>query len=182
MLAPMLSVDGTQINFQVPDKTAPGDATLSLLRGSSVLPIGTMKVALVAPAVFLVNAAGLTAAATYRRVASDGTESLGPLYQCSDPGLCQAVPAMPSARGSFVTFYGTGFRNASLSNVECLLYGIRVTIESVGPQKTPGLDQITIRLPEEDDDFWDQVAGADVVLSVGGVLANRVWMQFSRKP
>jgi hypothetical protein len=56
-----------------------------------------------------------------------------------------------------------------------------VNIESVGSQGTPGLDQITIKLAEEDDDFWDQVPGADVVLSVGGVLANRVWMQFSRK-
>jgi hypothetical protein len=140
-----------------------------------------MKVVPSAPAVFLVNAQGLTASATYRRVASDGTETSGSLYQCSDPPFCQPVPATPSARGSFVTFLGTGFRNAAVSNLECLLYGIRMNVESVVSQGTPGLDQITIRLPEEDDDFWDQVAGADVVLSVGGVPANRVWMQFSRK-
>ena len=100
-------------------KAATGEATLSLLRGSIALPIGTMQLAAFAPAVFLVNPEGLTASAFYRRVASDGTETSGPLYQCSDQGFCQPLPATQSARGSFVTFYGTGFRNAGVSNVEC---------------------------------------------------------------
>jgi hypothetical protein len=93
-----------------------------------------MKVAAFAPAVFLVNTEGLTASATYRRLASDGTESSGPLYQCSSQEFCQPVPATPSARGSFVAFYATGFGFASGSNLECLLYDIRATVESAGPQ------------------------------------------------
>jgi uncharacterized protein (TIGR03437 family) len=181
LTTPLLYVGSNQINFQVPEQTAPGEATLSIVYGGRTSQAGTMTVAAVAPGIFMANPVGLTAAAVYRRVAGDGSQSSGPLFQCASAGLCLPVPAEPSAGGSFVTFYGTGFRNATAANVKCLLYGIAVNVEYAGPEGTPGLDRITIRLPEISDEFWDQVGAADVVVSLDGVLANRVWVLLSRQ-
>jgi uncharacterized protein (TIGR03437 family) len=180
LTAPLLYVASNQINFQVPEQTATGEATLSIVYRSGTSQAGTMTVAAVAPGIFMANPVGLTAAAIYRRVAGDGLQSSGPLFQCAAAGPCLPVPAEPSAGGSFVTFYGTGFRNASAANVKCLLYGMAVNVEYAGPEGTPGLDRITIRLPEIYDEFWDQVGAADVVVSVDGVLANRLWVFLSR--
>ena len=81
-----------------------------------------------------------------------------------------------------ITFYGTGFRNATVSNATVRVNGGAVTVVSVGPEGTPGLDQITIALPNEDTTFWDSdesPSAVDVVLSINGVLANRAWLLFT---
>jgi uncharacterized protein (TIGR03437 family) len=181
-LAPLLYVSGTQINFQVPDDCALGEATFAIVRDGAAVEAGTMQVEAVAPAIFMANPVSMTAAAWNQRIESDGSQSSHLLYDCSGSVACVPLSAAPSEKGSFVTFYGTGFRNASLSNVTCHIYGYAGTVVSAEPQGTPGLEQISIRLPEPDDDFWDQTPAADAVCNIGGVLANRVWLLFTKQP
>ena len=179
-LAPLLYISSAQINFLVPVTSALGEATLSIIRGDESAQAGRMQVDAVAPGIFMVNQVTMTAAAVSQRVESDGSQTSRLLFDCSAPDFCIPLPVAPSRGGSFVSLYGTGFRNASVSNVECFINGWRATVEYAGPQGTPGLDQIVIRLPEESDEFWDGVLSTDVVVSISGVLANRTWFTFSR--
>jgi uncharacterized protein (TIGR03437 family) len=179
-LAPLLYISSEQINFLVPVASAVGEATLSIIRDDDSAQAGRMQINSVAPAIFMVNQVTMTAAAISQRVESDGTQRSRLLFDCSTPSSCIPLPVAPSRGGSFISLYGTGFRNARVSNVECLINGGRATVEYAGPQGTPGLDQIVIRLPEDSDEFWDYVSSTDVVVSIGGVLANRTWFTFSR--
>ena len=85
----------------------------------------------------------------------------------------------PSAQGSYVTFYGTGFRGAGTGNVQCWVSGRLLTVTYAGPQGTPGLDQINILLPSPDDEFWDPPY-VEVHLSIDGTLANTAVLTLER--
>jgi len=91
------------------------------------------------------------------------------------------VPAAGSK--SYLVFYGTGFRNATPVNVKCMISGSEFPVEYAGPGGDAGLDLIRIPLHEANgDDFWSSVyvnPVAEVVLSIDGVLANRVLLAFS---
>jgi hypothetical protein len=82
-----------------------------------------------------------------------------------------------------LTFYGTGFGNASGSNVRCSLNGFPLTVQYAGPQGAPGVDQINVQLPGLEGEFWDYVDGVrppfELVFSIDGILANRVLLPLS---
>jgi uncharacterized protein (TIGR03437 family) len=91
------------------------------------------------------------------------------------------VTAAPSAAGSkaYLVFYGTGFRNANQGNVKCHFNGQEFPVEYAGSSGEAGLDQISIPLPEAivDEYYrWMYDTPVDVVLSIDGVPANRVWL------
>ncbi|HWB83542.1 MAG TPA: FG-GAP-like repeat-containing protein [Bryobacteraceae bacterium] len=179
-LVQLLYVSSTQINFLVPDTAALGDAVLSIARGPQGATVGTARLEAAAPGIFLASPIAMTGVAFAETVAADGSRSSYPTFACPTPDSCVPVPATPSAGGTRVSFYGTGFRNASISNVECRIDDLPAPIEFAGPSGTPGLDQITFRLPDTLDEFWDDVSVAGIVCSINGVLANRIWFLFSR--
>ena len=72
---------------------------------------------------------------------------------------------------------GTGFRGANPINVICTIDGVRVPVEYAGPQETPGLDQINIRLTPEVRG-QPPIPFGIVTISFDGVPANGAWLQF----
>ena len=159
--APLLYVSPGQINFLVPDGTAPGLATLAVA-GQTF----TAAVQPVAPTLFSVNGAGSgAAAATAIRV-----QAANPVVQTSVP---VSAPIVLSADTLvYVSFFGTGIRNlSSLANVAMTINGIAVPALYAGPAPGfTGLDQVNAELVLSLRGSGEST----VVLMVDGQAANTV--------
>ena len=159
--APLLYVSPVQINFVVPDGTAPGLATLAVA-GQTF----TAAVQPVAPTLFSVNGAGSgVAAATAIRV-----QAAKPVVQTSVP--LSAPIVLSSDTQVYVSFFGTGIRNrSSLANVAMTINGIAVPVLYAGPAPGyTGLDQVNVELV-----LSLRGSGvSNVVLTVDGLAANTV--------
>jgi uncharacterized protein (TIGR03437 family) len=159
--APLLYVSPGQINFLVPDGTAPGLATLAVT-GQTF----TAAVQPVAPTLFSMNGTGSgVAAATAIRV------------QAGAPALQTPVPvSAPIVLGVdtpvYVSFFGTGIRNrSSLANVAMTINGIGVPVLYAGPAPGyTGLDQVNAALVLNLRGSGE----SNVVLTVDGLAANTV--------
>jgi uncharacterized protein (TIGR03437 family) len=177
--APLVFVSPTQINFQVPTGTALGEAALILTNDRGSSPVGGMQVDAVAPALFMVSHANSTPGALGVRVAADGQQIPVPVFNCfGSPGpfSCGPSPIRLAGDPVYLSFYATGFRGAQPSNVTASTNGVRLPIEYAGPQGTPGVDQINVRLLPE------AALGppAFVTLTIDGVMANTALLQLVR--
>jgi uncharacterized protein (TIGR03437 family) len=168
--APLLYVSPGQINFVVPDGTAPGLATL-VVSGQTF----TAVVRSVAPTLFSMNGAGSgVAAATAIRVqaANPVVQTSVPVFQCAGSS-CASVPIVLGADTPvYVSFFGTGIRNrSSLANVAVTINGIGVPVLYAGPAPGyTGLDQVNAGLVLSLRGSGE----SNVVLTVDGQAANTV--------
>ena len=162
-LAPLFSVSPTQINFQVPAGVALGEATLAIAHGGGTTLAGSMEVAALAP--------GLFPGFTGLMVEPDGTQV--PIVVVLRPDCWGCAPELPSNRPVYLSFFGTGFPGANTANVTCSLNGVPVPVLYAGPQETPGVDQINVRLLPEvlETDWWPEVLAT---IRIAGVPANRL--------
>lgn len=174
--APLFFVSPTQINFQVPQGTAPGAANLAFRNTNGTLSLGTANIANIAPALFAANASGRgLAAAVVQRTRADGSQSFEPVARF-DTTQNQFV-AVPIDLGAatdrvFLVMFGSGFRyRSALSAVGVTLGGTAAPVSFAGAQGSfIGLDQVNIELPRS-------LAGRgelDAVLTVDGQTANTV--------
>ena len=138
----------TQINFVVPDGTAPGAASFLVANGSTTqTPTGTIQP--VAPTLFSINGAGngvAAATAILTQAANPQLQFPVLVFQCTNSG-CTSVPIRLGVDTPvYLTLYGTGIRNrSSLANVMVTINGISVPVLYAGP--TPnftGLDQVNV--------------------------------------
>ena len=173
--APLVYVSPGQINFAVPDGTAPGTATFTVTNGSATQSV-TAMVQAVAPTLFAMNGAGngVAAALAVRvQAANPQLQSPVPVFQCSSSGGCISVPInLGVDTPVYVSFYGTGIRNrSSLSNVTVTINGISVPVLFAGPAPGyTGLDQVNVGLT-----LSLRGAGeSKVVLTVDGQTSNVV--------
>jgi uncharacterized protein (TIGR03437 family) len=174
-LAPLLMVSPGELTFQVPDAVALGEAKLSIVVENGSVDAGSMQVNSVAPAVFMQSHPRSIPAATAMLTKPGGFRVGVPVFRCDPPsygGGCWPsglpVPVYDD-EGVYVTFYGTGFRGANEDNVTCSIGGFAVPVVYAGPQATPGVDQINIRLTP------DLLFGNGIVtLRLDGVAANPV--------
>ncbi len=168
--APLLYVSPGQINFEVPDGTVPGLATLAVA-GQTF----TAAVQPVAPTLFSMNGAGSgVAAATAIRVqaANPLLQTSVPVFQCAGSS-CASVPIILGADTPvYVSFYGTGIRNrSSLADVAVTISGIGVPVLYAGPAPGyTGLDQVNAGLVLSLRGSGE----SNVVLTVDGQAANTV--------
>ena len=179
-LAPLLYVSEGQINFQVPLETTPSglvDASITVMRDGAVVQTGSMQVVSVAPTLFMADPSWALPSAINTAVDARGQTS-SPVFNCTPAG-CNFQPVSPSALGSYVSFYGTGFRGATTANVQCWISGRPVTVTYAGAQGTPGIDQINILLPGPDDEFWDSPY-VEIHLSINGTQANTAVLTLAR--
>jgi uncharacterized protein (TIGR03437 family) len=179
-VAPLTFVSPTQINFQVPAGTALGEATLAVTGERGTTPAGSMQVDAMAPGLFMVSHSNSTPSALGVRVAPDGRQTPLPVFNCFGPMVggfsCGPAPIRVAGDPIYLSFYGTGFRGANAGNVTASLSGVQLPVEYAGPQGTPGIDQINVRLLPE------AVLGPPgfVTLAIAGVAANAALLQLSR--
>jgi uncharacterized protein (TIGR03437 family) len=177
--AGLLYVSPTQINFQVPAATAAGEASLIVTNARGSTTLGGMQVDPVAPGLFLVSHPNTTPAATAVRVAADGRQTPMPVFNCfgppgGPPFSCSPAVIRLSGDPIYLTFYGTGFPGANRNNVTASIAGMRLPVEYAGPQGTPGLDQINVRL-----DLPRPFPQSFVTIEVDGVAANAALLQLA---
>lgn len=173
--APLLYVSPTQVNFEIPAGTAPGNASLVVAGSDGTVSYGGAVIGLVAPGLFTADANGNgVAAGVAHLLRADGTATAALTFTCSQAGQCTAAPISLGGASdqAVVELYGTGVRGrSSLDNVVCTVGGIAAPVLFAGAQgQFAGEDQINVTLPHS-------LAGAGLVsvkLTVDGHAANTV--------
>ncbi len=159
--ARLLYVSPTQINFEVPGETAPGDATLQLLNAPATFSLVTAPVRNLAPGLFAFK--NNMAAAYAVRIEPDQTQTVVP------PGTAILIDDRPV----YLILYATGIRNrSSLNNLRAAIGPTSVEVTYAGPagDGIPGLDQVNIRLNTALNGNTD----GRLVLTVDGIPSNTV--------
>jgi uncharacterized protein (TIGR03437 family) len=159
-----------QVNYLVPDGTAPGIATVTIGAAS-----GSAQIDAVGPGLYSMSGDGNgVAAATAALYSPDGTIVPEAVFRCDPGSPCVTAPIDfgKPADQLVLTLYGTGLRNnTGLANAYATVAGRRATLLYVGAQpQYPGLDQVNLVIPRA-------LAGAGevpVVLTVDGQTANAV--------
>ena len=168
--APIQLVSAGQVNYLVPDGTAPGIATVTIGTAS-----GSAQIDAVGPGLYSMSGDGKgVAAATAALYSSGGAVTPQNVFQCGASGPCVSSPLDLGNPGDqlILTLYGSGLRNISaLQNAFASVGGARSSLLYVGAQpQYPGLDQVNLVIPRA-------LAGAGevpVVLTVDGQTANAV--------
>jgi uncharacterized protein (TIGR03437 family) len=164
----------SQINFLIPAGTAAGLATVEVTNSDGETAVATVQIETVAPGLFSANASGQgPAAATFLRVAGDGTRTEGFTFSTNAPeGGRTNIPIDLGLEGDqvFLSFFGTGFRFQSA--VSAQVGGLDVpVVGAVAQGQFDGLDQAVVGpLPRD-------LAGRDEVtveFFFDGVAANPV--------
>jgi uncharacterized protein (TIGR03437 family) len=173
-MATLFYVSPNQINFVVPDATAAGMATVSIMNGDATPPSTTVQVAVVAPGLFTANSqgTGVAAAIAIRRFIATQTDVDVPVFHCDANGCASDPIDLDASSNVFLELFGTGIRGRSaLANVSATIGGATVTVLFAGAQgQFPGLDQVNLMLPLT----LQKKGETDVVLTVDGHVANKV--------
>jgi uncharacterized protein (TIGR03437 family) len=175
--APLFYVSSKQINYEIPDGTATGTATISITTASGTSTTQQPIVG-VAPGIF--NAGGLAAAnvLTYSNGAS--TPVVTSTWEVNSQNQLAPAPiSLSSGAQVYLVLFGTGIRNhqnavtASFSNKSAS--GAPLAVAYAGPQGIfVGEDQINIQLPSSLSGF----GLADVTLTADGQTTNPVQVLF----
>jgi uncharacterized protein (TIGR03437 family) len=174
LAAPLVYVSPAQINFEIPDGTAAGKATVTVNNGSSS-QTASVTIAPVVPTFFSMNGTGAgVAAALAIRVAVPSTAQFPvQVFQCSGSSNCTSYPIdVGLDQPVYVSFYGTGIRNrSSLGNVSVTIHGTTAPVQYAGPSPAyAGLDQVNVLLPISLRGSGE----SNVVLTVDGQTSNTV--------
>jgi uncharacterized protein (TIGR03437 family) len=160
-LAPLLYVSPSQINFEVPAGTAPGNVTLEVMNASVQLAPAAAQVNAVAPGLFAFE--DNTVAAFALRIEPDGKQTV----------LSVQTSIVLDDRPVYLVLYATGIRNrSSLANVQVTIGGMTLPVEYAGPNgsSVPGLDQVNVRLTSA----LKGTGVANLILSADGIPSNSV--------
>lgn len=164
-----------QVNFVLPEATAMGTATVSVMKEGQVAASGAVTVTKVAPAVFSANASGKGAAAALAvKVGAGGEQTTTATFQCGQTiGSCSASPIDLGAATEQVllSLFCTGMRGAA-GQATATVGGTAVSVAGpVGQSQYAGLDQVNLGpLPRT-------LAGrgeVEILLTVDGKKTNAV--------
>jgi uncharacterized protein (TIGR03437 family) len=169
--ASLFFVSPLQINYEIPEGTAAGPATVAIKNQTGTTQSAQIQIADISPGIFELNSSGLVAAWVLP-VISGKQQSLLPVYQVSASNGVTALPVNlgPSTEQIYLEMYGTGIRNAT--TVTATIGGLSVPVLSSGA--APGFageDQVNIGpLPRS-------LAGkgaVNIVVTADGQAANTV--------
>ncbi len=170
-LAPLFFVSPTQINYEIPEGTALGPATVTIKNQSGTTQTADIQIGDISPGLFELNSPGLVAAWVLP-IISGIQQSLLPVYQVGATNSVIALPVDlgPSTEEVYLEMYGTGFRSAS--SISVTVGGLSVPVIYFGP--APGFageDQVNIGpLPRS----LTGEGTVSIVLTAEGQAANTV--------
>ena len=164
-------VSPTQVNWEVPDGTAPGPATVTISNMNATSQTGAIQIGAVSPGLFELNTTGL-AAAWVLPVISGAGQNLQAVYQANSAGAAVPLPINlgPAREQVYLELFGTGLRHAK--NVSVTVGGVSVPVlYSNAAPGFAGEDQVNIGpLPQS-------LAGrgnVSIMLTADGQAANTV--------
>ncbi|MGD0364355.1 MAG: IPT/TIG domain-containing protein [Bryobacteraceae bacterium] len=170
-VALLFYVSPAQINWEIPDGTASGVATVTIANTNGTKQTGTLQIGAVSPGLFELNNSGL-AAAWVLPVVSGAAQNLQSVYTLNPAGalVSQPIALGPSTEQVYLELYGTGIRHAK--HVIASVGGASVPVLYAGA--APGFvgeDQVNIGpLPQS-------LAGqgsVNILLTADGLSANTV--------
>ncbi len=177
--APLFYVSAGQINYQIPNGTTAGIATVTITNSTGGISTGSVTVASVAPGVFTVlqNGSGL-AAAQVQRVTAANVQTFEDIAQFTG-GAWSAIPIdfKNQTDRLFLVLYGTGIRNVTaLSNVSLKINnGSPLPALYASSQNFfVGVDQVNVELPRS----VATTGLVNAVLTVDGKTANTFQVNF----
>lgn len=156
--ARLLYVSPTQINFEVPEESLPGDVRYIVRSlGQKDREIKS-TLENVAPSLFAL--AEGRAAAYAIRFDPDGHQTV----------TLATEPILIDERPVYLVLYATGLRGSDVGGVICEVDGVNLPVEYAGPagDGIPGLDQVNVRLPAS----LRERGVVTVMLTVDGVQSN----------
>ncbi len=168
--APLFYVSPTQINYAIPDATAVGQATITIV-GNAAPIIVKQQIVAVAPGIY--GASGLAVGNLI--TVDNGVQTASSLVQTAADGSLIPTPINlgSGSQQTVLILYGTGIHNQSTA-VTATIGSTIVPVSYAGPQGTfLGEDQINILLPAS-------LRGAgvvNVILNAEGVKTNPVKIQ-----
>jgi uncharacterized protein (TIGR03437 family) len=169
--AQIFFVSGGQVNFLVPAGIATGKGQVQIIAGDGTISVGPLTIALITPGIF--TADGKVPVGQIAQVDAQGNQVLTSIAQYnSQTAQFYSAPIMLTpGTSTYLTLYGTGIRDALLSQTTMQIGNQKVTPAYAGIQGTfAGLDQINVQLP-------NSLAGSgDVAISItaGGITSNVV--------
>jgi uncharacterized protein (TIGR03437 family) len=174
ILASLLYVSPTQVNFLMPANLQPGDTTISLIRGSTATPASSITLLDAAPALFVVNSVIAAEHADGSLISSDAPANAGEVIVVYCTGLGRTNPrqidgAVPiSAAPILLMGQLQVLLNGQAAPPEDVLYA------GITPGY-PGLYQINLRLPADLTDsptlqvsLEDQLSQSSILLPLAG--------------
>ena len=173
-LSPLFFVSPNQVNFVVPEGTAPGPAVLRLTNAAGETSYGLLQIAKVAPGIFTADSSGRgLPAGVILRVKPNNDQTYEPLVRF-DQGLNKivAVPVdMSNAMDqNILVLYGTGIsRRMDLSTVSARIGDVTLPVIHAQAQGSfAGVDQVALQIPQ-------QLAGSgdvDIIITIDGKPCN----------
>jgi uncharacterized protein (TIGR03437 family) len=160
-----------QVNFVVPEESAPGLARMTLVRDDGSRLSTTITIADTAPGFRTGLSCRGAAIGNAIQVFADGHARTTPIAVCEE-GDCRALE-VPMTRGATtkVRLRASGFRHAAnAGDVQVTIGGKRVPVISYGPGDDPGMDQLTVAIPAG----LRGLGETDLVAHVNGRVANVV--------
>jgi uncharacterized protein (TIGR03437 family) len=152
--APLFAVTPNQINYQMPEGTAAGMATVTVLGGSGDLSAGPVLIAPVAPGLFAADSTGRgVAAAVALRIRADGSQRYEAVARFdAAQNKFVAIPIDLGANSGdriLLVLYGSGLRlRSALSAVTVEAGGINLPVDYAGAAPgLQGVDQVNVMLP-----------------------------------
>lgn len=164
-----------QLNFIVPEATAMGKATVTLLSSGAPIASGSVLVEKLAPGLFSANADGKgVAAAVAVIVAADGSQTAQVVFDVTAPvGTRRGTPIDVSRAGEnvYLMLFGTGMRNTTQTATATIGGWEVAALGPVAQGQVPGLDQVNLGpLPPALSGRGE----VEIALSVEGKPANKV--------
>ncbi|HYL73205.1 MAG TPA: hypothetical protein VEU96_03315 [Bryobacteraceae bacterium] len=137
-------VSSSQVNYEIPQDTAAGLATVTIASQSSGSQSAVIPIGVVSPGVFQLNAAGLVAAWVLP-VISGVSQPLLPVYQLDASNNVVPLPVNlgPPTEQIYLELYGTGIRNAKSVTVTVGTMNVPVLFAGPAPGYS-GLDQVNV--------------------------------------
>lgn len=178
--AGLFFVSPTQINYELPNGTALGEASVTIKQNGNTVAAGMLQVAQVAPGIFTADSSSRGApVGIILRVKADGAQSAELIAQFnSATNRFDLLPIDfgPETDQLFLVTFGTGFRQRNaLTDVTATIGSTNAEVLFAAAQGSlVGVDQANIRLPRS-------LAGhgpVDLVLRVGTKNANSVTLNF----
>ncbi len=174
-LASLFYAGPGQVNYQIPDVAAPGNATVIIKNSLGETSSGIINISAVSPGLFTGNSDGAGAvngAAIRVRGASqlprESTVALG----ANNLFVTKPLSFDPATESLFLELYGTGIRFVtSQTNVQCEIGGVTIPVEYAGlAPGYVGLDQVNIKIPNSLDNRGE----VDLTLIVDGKRSRPV--------
>jgi len=159
-----------QINFRIPQGTAPGQATVTVASPAGTSASATAQIASVSPGIFQLNSTALAAAEVVRVQA--GQQSIEPVYQLDASNNVTPLPISVDPRNGavYLSVFGTGFEYAQ--SVAVTVDAQPVPVLWFGAQGSyAGLDQVNVGPLPASLAGWGRV---NIIITADGQTANPV--------